>query len=60
MRRGWTVGFALALAAAYLATTLGPPPPTVRAIGIGAMATIATLALLGAWIDRAPAGRQGA
>ncbi len=60
VRRGWTVGFALALAAAYLATTLGPPPPTVRAIGIGAMATIATLALLGAWIDRAPAGRQGA
>jgi hypothetical protein len=52
VRRGWAVGFTAALAAAYIATTLGPPPPTVRAIGIGALALLLTLAALGGWIDR--------
>ena len=40
------------LAAAYIATTLGPPPPSVRAIGISAIAMLLTLAAVGAWIDR--------
>lgn len=55
VRRGWTIAFACALALAYVATTLVPPPPTVRAVGIGAIATLCILALAGAWIDRAPA-----
>jgi hypothetical protein len=56
VRTAWAVGFTAVLAAMYVATTLGPPPPSVRATGIGAMAVIVTLALLGAWIDR---GRSG-
>jgi hypothetical protein len=52
VRRGWAVGFAAVLAAAYIATTLGPPPPSVRAIGISAIAMLLTLAAVGAWIDR--------
>lgn len=54
VRRAWAVGFATVLAMAYVATTLGPPPPSVRAIGIAAIATFLALAALGAWIDRAP------
>jgi hypothetical protein len=46
------VGFTAVLAAAYTAATLGPPPPSVRALGIGAMITIVTLAGLAGWIDR--------
>jgi len=55
VRRWWAVGFTAALAAAYVATTLGPPPPSVRAIGIAAITMLLTLAALGAWLDRAPA-----
>lgn len=57
VRRGWAVGFAVVLAAAYIATTLGPPPPSVRAIGIGAITMLLTLAAVGAWIDRGPSRR---
>jgi len=57
VRRGWAVGFAAALAAVYIATTLGPPPPDVRTVGIGAIVMIATLAALGGWIDRGRSGR---
>lgn len=56
VRTTWAVGFTAVLATMYVATTLGPPPPDVRSIGIGAIALIGTLALLGAWIDR---GRSG-
>jgi peptidoglycan/LPS O-acetylase OafA/YrhL len=52
VRRGWAVGFAAVLAAAYIATTLGPPPPSVRAIGISAIAMLLTLAAVAGWIDR--------
>jgi len=55
VRRWWAVGFTAVLAAAYVATTLGPPPPSVRVIGIAAIAMLLTLAVLGAWLDRAPA-----
>jgi hypothetical protein len=52
VRRAWAVGFAAALAAAYTAATLGPPPPSVRALGVAAPVMILTLAGLGGWIDR--------
>ena len=55
VRRGWAVGFTAVLAAAYIATTLGPPPSSVRVIGIAAIATLLTIAAMGAWLDRAPA-----
>lgn len=58
IRRGWVIAFVCALALAYVGTTLGPPPPTVRAVGIGAMTTILVLALIGGWIDRAPVARS--
>ena len=58
VRRAWIVGFAAVLAAAYIATTLGPPPPSVPALGIGAMILIAALAALGGWIDRGRSGRS--
>jgi hypothetical protein len=57
VRQAWAVGFAAVLATAYIATTLGPPPPSVRAMGIGAIITIVTLAGLGGWIDRGRSGR---
>lgn len=54
VRRGRVIGFACVLALAYMGTTLGPPPPSVRAVGIGAIATILAAAVVGWWIDRAP------
>jgi hypothetical protein len=54
VRKAWAVGFAAVLAAAYVATTLGPPPPSVRAIGISAIILLPALAAIGGWIDRAP------
>ena len=57
VRRAWAVGFIAALAAAYVATTLGPPPPTVRAVGIGALLTLLSLAAMAGWIDRGRSGR---
>jgi len=60
VRRGRVLGFSCLLALAYMATTVGPPPPSVRAVGIGAMATILALALVGWWIDRAPSPRRAA
>jgi hypothetical protein len=56
VRRAWAIGFTAVLAAMYVATTLGPPPPSVTAIGIGAIVTLLTLAAIGAWIDRGRAG----
>ena len=56
VRRAWAIGFTTVLAAMYVATTLGPPPPSVTAIGIGAIVTLLTLAAIGAWIDRGRAG----
>jgi hypothetical protein len=47
------VGFATVLAVAYVATTLGPPPPSVSAVGIGAIGMLLVIAAIGAWIDRA-------
>jgi hypothetical protein len=49
----WAVGFATVLAVAYVATTLGPPPPSVSAVGIGAIGMLLVIAAIGAWIDRA-------
>jgi hypothetical protein len=57
VRRAWTVGFAVLLAAAYVSTTLGPPPPSVRAVGIAAVAMLLALAAIAGWIDRAPSAR---
>lgn len=54
VRKGWAVGFAAVLAAAYVATTLGPPPPSVPAIGISALVLLLALAAIGGWIDRGP------
>lgn len=51
VRRVWTLAFAAVLGAAYLLATLGPPPPSVRAIGIGAIAGIAVIAGLAGWLD---------
>ena len=56
VRRTWALGFTAVLATAYVFTTLGPPPPSVTATGIGAIVTLLMLAALGAWIDR---GRSG-
>ena len=56
VRRAWAIGFTAVLAAMYVATTLGPPPPSVTAIGIGAIVSLLTLAAIGAWIDRGRAG----
>ncbi|HEX5004058.1 MAG TPA: hypothetical protein VFV65_02015 [Gemmatimonadales bacterium] len=53
VRPVWAVGFTVVLAAAYIATTLGPPPPSVPAVGAGALVTLLLIALIGAWIDRA-------
>jgi hypothetical protein len=51
VRRVWTLFFAAALGAVYLVATLGPPPPSVRAIGFGAIAGIAVIAGLAGWLD---------
>jgi hypothetical protein len=51
VRRAWTVAFAAVLGAAYLLATLGPPPPSVKAIGVGAIAGIAGIAGLAGWLD---------
>lgn len=56
VRRAWAIGFTAVLAAMYVATTLGPPPPSVTAMGIGAIVLLLTLAAIGAWIDRGRAG----
>ncbi len=58
VRRGWAVGFAAVLAAAYVTTTLGPPPPSVRAVGIGALTMLLALAAVGGWIDRGRAADE--
>jgi membrane-bound metal-dependent hydrolase YbcI (DUF457 family) len=56
VRRAWAVGFTAVLAAAYVATTLGPPPPSVEAMGVSAIVMLLALAATGAWIDRGRAG----
>ena len=56
VRRAWAVGFTAVLATLYVATTLGPPPPSVSAVGIGAIVTLLALAAIGGWIDRGRAG----
>lgn len=53
VRPAWAAGFAAVLAGAYVATTLGPPPPNVTAVGVGGLVTLILVALMGAWIDRA-------
>ncbi len=53
VRPAWAVGFALALAALYLVATLGPPPPSITAVGFGDIGMMATLAAIAAWLDRA-------
>lgn len=58
IRRGRVIAFACLLALAYMGTTLGPPPPSVRAVGVSAIATFLALALVGSWIDRAPAPQR--
>ena len=42
------------LLGAYLASALGPPPPSMRAVAIGDIAIIVASALLAAWADRRP------
>jgi hypothetical protein len=53
VRRAWTLAFAAVLGALYLLATLGPPPPNVKAIGVGAIAGIAGIAGLAGWLDSA-------
>ena len=57
VRPAWAIGFAVVLAAAYIATTLGPPPPSVQAVGSGALVMLTAIAAIGAWIDRARPGK---
>ena len=56
VRRAWAIGFTAVLAALYVITTLGPPPPSVKAMGIGAIVSLLTLTAIGGWIDRGRAG----
>lgn len=56
VRRAWAIGFTAILAAMYVATTLGPPPPSVRAIGVGTIVLLLALAAIGGWFDRGRAG----
>lgn len=56
VRPAWAIGFTVVLAAAYIGTTLGPPPPSVPAVGVGALVMLISLAAIGGWIDRARAG----
>jgi hypothetical protein len=51
VRRAWTLVFAAGLGTIYLLATLGPPPPSVRAIGLGAITGIAVIAGLAGWLD---------
>jgi hypothetical protein len=53
VRPAWAVGFVLVLAAMYVGVTLGPPPPSVTAIGISDIALMITLAAVAGWVDRA-------
>jgi len=53
VRPVWAIGFALVLAALYLVATLGPPPPSITAVGFGDIGLMLTLATLAAWVDRA-------
>lgn len=57
VRQTWAVGFAAILAAVWIATTLGPPPPSVRAMGISVMLMMAVLAGVAGWIDRGGSSR---
>lgn len=51
VRRAWTLAFTVVLGAVYFLATLGPPPPSVRAVGAGAIAVIAVIAGLAGWLD---------
>lgn len=53
VRPAWAVAFVVLLGALYLVATLGPPPPSITAIGLGDIALMLTLAALAGWVDRA-------
>jgi hypothetical protein len=40
------------LVGVYAASLLGPPPPSITAIGLGDVAFLLLMGLLGAWADR--------
>jgi hypothetical protein len=51
--RPFRVGFVVALlVAVYLASELGPPPPSVTAVAVGDIGFLLVMAALGAWADR--------
>jgi hypothetical protein len=51
VRRAWTLVFTAVLGAVYLLATLGPPPPSVGAIGAGAIVGIAAIAGVAGLLD---------
>jgi hypothetical protein len=51
--RGWRLGVVLLLLiGVYAASLLGPPPPSVTAIGLSDVGFLLLMGLLGAWADR--------
>ncbi|HUF36431.1 MAG TPA: hypothetical protein VMN37_10805 [Gemmatimonadales bacterium] len=57
VRAGRLAGLVAVLLVIYLASLLGPPPPSVTAIGVADIVGLLALAAMAAWADhRAPAG----
>jgi hypothetical protein len=52
MGKWGVLSFAFAVGAVYVANIFSPPPPSVRMLGIGALALSSILILWGGWADR--------